>query len=683
MKRFRSLVVTLVTLLLLAAPALSVTAGTAERPDPRAQVEEVKVIVDNDGQIWVRICFAEPWGAEPPLDLFSFFFQLFVSGPQFSLGAGWQVHAGEVTPFGTNDQGEFTPEMYILEDGCVLLNTGLTTETEVPGLQGGIDSGSWEDEDTTQAVFESHQVDVPPEEFVHGDPFELFGPPIYNLTTGEPIEPPPTTTTTTEAVSTPEETTTTVAAVTPGAETPSTTEAPATTTRPRTVPREGVEVGETCGACLAVLLVLLLVLLCVLRHYVKREEWWECWTAWFFVIWVWAPLVLLWVLLFGPAVWWWWIPLLFWFPVIFWAWWWWARRRSWWVSWMAWIPVGWMVVLALLLVFSSPAWWWLVFFWLPAVVFYLWYRGRRQPWWLPWMWWAFGAWVLWFFVWAIWLGPGWVWFFPVVFFPVLWWWVGRSVGWDWDEWESSYWGPKLCWLIPWAFFPFLAWFVAAGSLLWCGITLLVLFLVLLCVLRHYVKREEWWECWTAWFFVIWVWAPLVLLWVLLFGPAVWWWWIPLLFWFPVIFWAWWWWARRRSWWVSWMAWIPVGWMVVLALLLVFSSPAWWWLVFFWLPAVVFYLWYRGRRQPWWLPWMWWAFGAWVLWFFVWAIWLGPGWVWFFPVVFFPVLWWWVGRSVGWDWDEWESSYWGPKLCWLIPWAFFPFLAWFVPLCAIG
>ena len=454
--RIRSLIVALVALVLFLVPAGTVSAGTAEPlPDPRAQVEGVQVVVDADGQIWVRICFVEPWGAEPPLDLFPFFFQLFASGPDFFFGAGWQVHDGEVQSFGSDSEGEFTPEMYILEDGCVLINTGLTTEDQVPGLIGGIESGSWVDEETTQAIFTSFEVDIASEEFIEGDPFELFGRPVYDLTNGEVIEPPPTTTTTTEAVTAPEETTsTTEAAAAPE------TEAPATSTRPRTVTRDGEQLGGSCGACLAVLLVLFLVLVCTILVWLKREEWWECWTAWFFVVWVWAPLVLLWVVFFGPGVWWWWIPLLLWFPVIFWAWWWWARRRSWWLPWMWWLPVGWMVLLALGLFFLQPAWWWLLpLFWLPAVVFYLWYRARRQPWWSPWMWWAFGVWVLWFFVWAIFLGAGWVWFFPIVFFPILWWWAGRSVDWDWDEWEMEYWGPKLCWVIPWAFVPFLAWMI--------------------------------------------------------------------------------------------------------------------------------------------------------------------------------------------------------------------------------
>ena len=659
--RFRSVLIAVIGILLIAAPAFAgpSAGGQAERPDPRAQVENVDVVVDPDGNIWVKLQFAEPWAEEPPQDLFSFFFQLFIQHPEFFLGFGWQIHDGEIQPFGSDASGPLEPEMYILADGCVLIATGLTTDDEVPGIQGGVESGSWVDEDTTEAVFESFQIDIPPQEFIEGDPFELFGPPVYDLGLGEPVAVATTTTSTTTpaAVSQPETTTTTTPVTTTG------------TTPGRTTERTpGTTTSETCWSCWTVVFVLFFTLLCVVYFWMKRYEWWSCWLPWFFVIWVWAPVVLVWLAFFGPGVWWWWIPLLAWFPAILWGWRW-ARRRSWWLSWMNWLPLGWIVVLAVGISVWQPAWWWLLpLFWLPGVAFYLWYGPLRVAWWRPWMWYGAGAWVVWFFVWAIWLGAGWVWWFPVVFFPLLVWWI---------IWQKStrtwaYWGPKLCWLLPWVFLPFFGWWIFTWDWWWCLLLVLILFVHLLCVVYHWMKRYEWWSCWLPWFFVIWVWAPVVLVWLAFFGPGVWWWWIPLLAWFPAILWGWRW-ARRRSWWLSWMNWLPLGWIVVLAVGISVWQPAWWWLLpLFWLPGVAFYLWYRPNRVPWWRPWMWYGFGAWTGWFFVWAIWAGAGWVWWFPVVFFPFLGWWIWRSGTRTW-----AYWGPKLCWLLPWVFLPLLAWWV------
>ncbi len=442
--RLRLVLIATISVLLIAAPAL---AGGNERsdPDPRFQVEHVEVVVDPDGVIWLKVQFAEPWGDKPPSDLFSGFFQVFFSGADFFLDVGWQTHDGETDAGGFDADGEFLPEMYILSDGCVLINTGLTTDDEVAGLQGGAASASMDDPSSNR-LDAFGELNIQPSDFIHGDPFVLFGPPVYDLANDEMLTVAPTTTTTTEPaqsdppVSTESTTTTSTPGTTTGPPTSGETTSPPTSTSTRT--------GEDCLSCWAPLVVLVLALVCAGYFWLRRYPWWSCWLPWFFVVWLWAPLFVIWAVFFGGVVAWWWLPLLLWFPAIGWVWWWWARRRSWWLPWMVWVPIGWMAVLALVMVLTDPAWWWLVVFWLPAAGYYLWYRGRKQPWWLPWMWYAFGVWVLLFFVWAIWGAAGWLWWVPLAFFLGLGWWVWRSSSRSWE-----YWGPKLCWLIPWALIP--------------------------------------------------------------------------------------------------------------------------------------------------------------------------------------------------------------------------------------
>ena len=94
---------------------------------------------------------------------------------------------------------------------------------------------------------------------------------------------------------------------------------------------------------------------------------------------------------------------------------------------------------------------------------------------------------------------------------------------------------------------------------------------------------------------------------------------------------------------------------------------------FWLPPVAFYLWYRPRRQPWWRPWLWGLFVAYVAWVFIWVIWLTPWWGWWFPVFFFPFLGWWF-IDHGYDWRLIHR-----KACWLVPWCLIPWLGFMLVL----
>jgi hypothetical protein len=129
---------------------------------------------------------------------------------------------------------------------------------------------------------------------------------------------------------------------------------------------------------------------------------------------------------------------------------------------MLYIALGYLVALAIgMFVVGAPEWWLLFpFFWLPPVAFYLWYRGRRQTWWQPWM---YGGFLLWAGGVLLWVAvgnpsPWWAWWYPPVFLGVLgWWFLGHGYG-------SALAARKASWIVPCGLLPWFAFMLAIECL---------------------------------------------------------------------------------------------------------------------------------------------------------------------------------------------------------------------------
>ncbi len=175
-------------------------AGSTECPDPeadpdqvgdgRAHPDRVRLFIDpftRELYAQMYMCIALLTGV-PPEELseelliefigdFSYFFLgRFSSNPTTEVG--WQLHDGTVTVLGTMS------EAYILEDGSLLIATGLTPTGDYT-ITIDVSYGSWVAEDGAPAVFGSTQFSIPAADVVVGDPFEEAGSdPVYDLVAG-------------------------------------------------------------------------------------------------------------------------------------------------------------------------------------------------------------------------------------------------------------------------------------------------------------------------------------------------------------------------------------------------------------------------------------------------------------------------------------------------------------------
>ncbi len=148
-------------------------------PHPLAQIKSVGAVVDENGDVWIQITFEEGWARIPPDGFFSLFWDVFVSFNP-TVEVGWQVHAGAATILGT------TSEAYILDDGTVLVATGLAP---VRPFELTIEAsfGSWGDEAGPPAVFGEVSLSVGSDSIEDGDPFVAFGQPVYDLVTATEV----------------------------------------------------------------------------------------------------------------------------------------------------------------------------------------------------------------------------------------------------------------------------------------------------------------------------------------------------------------------------------------------------------------------------------------------------------------------------------------------------------------
>ena len=273
--------------------------------DPRADITDAWLIVDDDGILWINLKLDEPLQDGKLPDLFSFFLGSGVfdgaNGAFFSV----QTHNDEKSSLGSGPDGEFDVEAYGMSDGSLLVNTGLPYDTLNYPLNLQLQSGFQPTEDVSP-LFSNTQRPITMDDLVMDDPLAhdgLF--PIYDFGTDEMLDPPASSvTTTTEQPASSVTTTTTEQPAT--AVTTTTTEQPATavTTTTQQPPSAGAPTPTpeddgsrpgsvpVCWWCWAIVMVLLAFLICAIFAWCKVEEWWSSWLVWFLVIFIWVLFVL-------------------------------------------------------------------------------------------------------------------------------------------------------------------------------------------------------------------------------------------------------------------------------------------------------------------------------------------------------------------------------------------------------
>jgi len=164
-------------------------AGSTECPDPeadadqvgdgRAHPEFVRAYIDGLTQeLYFHMFMCAAYGQLPPDQLFSFFW-LLLNSVNPTTEVGWELHDGTVTILGTMS------EAYILDDGSLLVATGLTPTGDYT-ITIDASYGSWVTEDGAPPVFGNTQFSIPAADVVLGDPFEEAGAePVYDLVAGE------------------------------------------------------------------------------------------------------------------------------------------------------------------------------------------------------------------------------------------------------------------------------------------------------------------------------------------------------------------------------------------------------------------------------------------------------------------------------------------------------------------
>ena len=450
--------------------------------EPYSDIINGRLIRDAEDQVWAALTPLRGWPTEDPTGHFvdAFFSLGVVSGISYGDMSGPLVinefHDGAHNTFGFNNSVEFIPSLgYVLNDGSLRIRldysySQLESDTDKVTLY---TSGAFwrdgSDEDGRQQVDAEWELDVsmiPMLDF--GMPGGLFV--AYDLFNDEQVPPPD-------------------AGSDPVSEEPTDDLGLAELDEP--IADLGivleVELGDTWdgwGWGLAGLLTVALIGPIFL--WFKPLDWWTCWLPWFIGIFVWVPFLLACLWWGRPS--WWWVPLLAWYPIVGGYTWYWARDRDWWEDEYLYYSGGYLGVLAVATIaVGSPEWGLLLpLYWVPWVGFYVWARGRHQPWWEPWMWAGTAIYVGWNFVWVAALTPWWAWWLPVATAGFVGWWFPRRG----YEWSALWLEPKWCWTIPFVSLPFLLWWIPVWGGWW--LIVLLLLLVLLVVSLDYQRRREDW-----------------------------------------------------------------------------------------------------------------------------------------------------------------------------------------------
>jgi len=153
-------------------------------------VDDISPFATPDGRVGFDIDFRVDW--PPPEDLFSIFFAVDVSGPaSFPFSGGWQRHDGTPEAFGTTEQGESVPEVYLTSDHNVLIVTPIADQdlATMPGLFFGVQSAVMDTPDGTRIEGPGGGGSLPdaPGLLPVRDPLETA---VFDLTNNTVLEPP-------------------------------------------------------------------------------------------------------------------------------------------------------------------------------------------------------------------------------------------------------------------------------------------------------------------------------------------------------------------------------------------------------------------------------------------------------------------------------------------------------------
>ncbi|GBD84254.1 hypothetical protein BMS3Abin02_00644 [bacterium BMS3Abin02] len=187
MIRTMSFALIMATLLVPVAPA----AAQLDPLDPRFDIADAQLVRDTvTDALYVHIVPKQPWVAGPPLDPYSSYVEVIVEQDEAASSLAWSEFDGTTSVSGSGPGGEFTPTIYLLQDGSLLISLPITPrpgdefwvniETMIAPTSADAGGGStWGRRLTLE---DATSMDV------------LFGSnyPVLNLGSGEEVAPPVT-----------------------------------------------------------------------------------------------------------------------------------------------------------------------------------------------------------------------------------------------------------------------------------------------------------------------------------------------------------------------------------------------------------------------------------------------------------------------------------------------------------
>ena len=141
----------------------AVATGTTEVPgqDPRATLTGVIPATDGAGNVYLAMCFVQPWSAQGPTDLFSYFFDAFADpdkGPP--AGAHYELHDGVFNIEVIGPDAPAVTVVHLTADGMPVMPVGRTATSLPNRFEVQYRTGSWGTESGPPAVFDEGAVPI-------------------------------------------------------------------------------------------------------------------------------------------------------------------------------------------------------------------------------------------------------------------------------------------------------------------------------------------------------------------------------------------------------------------------------------------------------------------------------------------------------------------------------------------
>ena len=141
----------------------AVPTGTTEVPgqDPRATLEGVIPVSDESDNLFLVMCFGQPWGPQGPTDVFSYYFETYLDpdkGPPG--GSYWEQHDGGFTIQVIGPDAPTVNVVYLTPEGMPMMPTGRTTASLPTVFQVQYRTGSWISEASPPPVYDEGAVQI-------------------------------------------------------------------------------------------------------------------------------------------------------------------------------------------------------------------------------------------------------------------------------------------------------------------------------------------------------------------------------------------------------------------------------------------------------------------------------------------------------------------------------------------